>query len=91
MDRKTETKIIKDALKKAGIDAKIRHGKGTAWGWIDIFIGDPKKRNGLHPAPRDNQYTDDEIEFQNRIVRLVQKVTGRHGEYDGNICVLAQE
>lgn len=38
MNRKEETKIVKDALKKVGIEAKVKHGTGTAYGWLKIYI-----------------------------------------------------
>ncbi len=31
-----ETKAVKDALAKAGLKAKVGHGSGTAWAWLDI-------------------------------------------------------
>lgn len=89
IDRKTETKIVKDALKKAGIIAKVTHGKGTAWGWLTVNIGDPAKRNGLTEDGR--RYTQEEQDLQDRAIKIAQAVTGRSGEYDGRISILAQE
>jgi hypothetical protein len=89
IDRKTETKIVKDALKKAGISAKVTHGKGTAWGWMDINLGDPGKRNGVNPETR--MYTQEEQDYQNKALKIAQAVTGRRGDYDGRISILAQE
>lgn len=89
IDRKTETKIVKDALKKAGIIAKVTHGKGTAWGWMDINLGDPAKRNGVNPETR--MYTQEEQDLQSKSLKIAQSVTGRSGEYDGKICILTQE
>jgi hypothetical protein len=37
--RGQETKAVKEALQKAGINARVTHGKGTAWGWLQINIG----------------------------------------------------
>lgn len=87
IDRKTETKIVKDALKKAGIIAKVTHGKGTAWGWIEINLGDPVRRNGLTEDGR--RYTQEEQDLHEKVVKIVQAVTGRSGEYDGRISILA--
>lgn len=89
IDRKTETKIVKDALKKAGIIAKVTHGKGTAWGWIIINIGDATKRNGLTKDGR--RYTQEEQTLQDKVIKIAQAVTGRSGEYHGNINIRAQE
>jgi len=38
MTRREETKAVKDALKAAGINARVTHGTGTAWGWLEIHI-----------------------------------------------------
>ncbi|HUW68552.1 MAG TPA: hypothetical protein VMW20_11025, partial [Candidatus Nanoarchaeia archaeon] len=38
-DHKSETKAVKEALKKAGIEAEVKHGRGNAWGWLEINIG----------------------------------------------------
>ncbi len=90
-DHKSETRAVKDALKKAGIEAEVKHGTGTAWGWLDINIGDPRKRSGLKPAPFGYQYTDEEQALQKKALKIAQEITGRHGDYDGRISVLAQE
>jgi hypothetical protein len=37
-DRKNETKEVKAALAAAGIKAKVGHGTGTAWGWLDVRV-----------------------------------------------------
>ncbi len=91
MNRKEETKIVKEALAKAGIPAKVGHGKGTAWGWLHINIGDPRARNGLKPAPLEFQYTDEEQALQDKAIKIAQEVTGRHGDYDGRISLLVQD
>ena len=38
MERNLETKIVKAALKEAGINCRVGHGKGTSWGWLYVFI-----------------------------------------------------
>lgn len=82
---------MKEALKKAGIEAEVAHGRGTAWGWLEINIGDPRMRNGLKPPPFEYQYTEEEQALHNKVLKIAQEVTGRHGDYDGNISLLAQE
>lgn len=37
--RAEETKAIRKALAAAGIVARVEHGKGTAWGWLRINVG----------------------------------------------------
>jgi hypothetical protein len=92
MDRREETKIVKKALKDEGIKAKVSHGKGTAWGWIEINIGDPTERNGIESRPDGcgDQYTTAEHELHARVIDIVQSVTGRKGNYNGNIAIHAQ-
>jgi hypothetical protein len=95
MERHEETKIVKDALKSVGINAKVEHGHGTAWGWLHINIGSSdqyghNKANPLHEyrscviCQAHNSLTDVALE-------VAQIVTGRHGEYSGNINVYSQK
>jgi len=72
-----ETKAVKLALDKAGIRyRKVTHGTGTAWAWLNIYLGD---------IPRSVF-----MSLRSRILQVVKDVTGRHGEYDGEILVLNQ-
>ncbi len=89
---KEETKDVKKALADVGIKAKVTHGRGTAWGWLHINIGDPKERNGLIKREESfgYQYTEEELELHRKVLKIAQDVTGRHGEYDGEITVIAQ-
>jgi hypothetical protein len=89
-NHREETKAVKKALTDAGIDAKVTHGKGTAWGWLHINIGDPRRRNGFKSAPFEHQYTEEELEFHRKVLNIAQKITGRYGEYDGEIVITAQ-
>lgn len=66
----------KDIIKIQGIKAKVTHGRGTAWGWLHINIGDPKQRNGLKPAPFDYQYTEEELELHRKVLKIAQETTG---------------
>ena len=93
MERRKETSIVKKALAHEGIKARVTHETGTAWGWISVNIGNPKERGGLEPHPQGwgTRYTDEERDLQAKTLRIVQEVTGRHGEYDGNICILSQD
>ncbi len=99
-----ETRAVKDALAKAGIKAlKVTHGSGTAWGWLHIYLG--KNPSGLpHKTMGDCGDTgtpwlcigDCPACIENRTIErqtiaTVQAVTGRKGEYDGEILVLLQD
>ena len=68
MERKAETKAVKRALAKAGIRARVRHGRGTSWGWLYITV-------------------DPNLGLRDKVIEIAQRVTGRRGEYDGNISV----
>jgi hypothetical protein len=81
---------LKDPLRKAGIEAEVGHGRGTAWGWLEINIGDPRMRNGLKAPPFEYQYTEEEQALHDKVLKISQEVTGRHGDYDGRISLLAQ-
>ena len=53
-NHKAETKAVKRALQDAGIPVtSIRHGKGTAWGWLTVFVRDITSKH-LCVDPRDN-------------------------------------
>ena len=92
-----ETLAVKKALNEAGIHPEsVRHDRGTAWSWLVINLG-PNPSGLEHvkygdgwfcvpdcPACRKNQ------EIRRKVIRIVQEVTGRHGEYNGEIQVLMQ-
>jgi hypothetical protein len=70
MDRKQETKIVKEALAKVGIVATVKHGTGTAWGWLKVRVKEaPDGTSG------------------NAVLKIIQGITGRHGDHDGCIGV----
>gem|GEM_PF-1362690 len=89
-DHKSETKAVKEALKKAGIDAEVKHGSETAWGWLEINIGDPRLRNGLRQGHFGSQYTDEERVLHDTVLKIAKDITGRRGDYKGEIRVLSQ-
>lgn len=93
MDHRQETRIVKKALKDAGMHARVTHGTGTGYGWLKINLGDPEQRNGLEPHPRGvgMRYTEAEQATQAKALQIAQEVTGRHGEHHGEILILAQE
>jgi hypothetical protein len=77
-------------LKKAGIEAEVGHGRGTTWGWLEINVGDPRMRRGLKPPPFEYQYTEEEQALHDKVRKIAQEVTGRHGDYDGRTSLLEQ-
>ena len=94
-NRLNETLTIKKALAEYGITAKVAHGKGTAWGWLSIYIGAGQQfgeheTEGNHshyycPRCKKNQVIN---EF---VLETVQRLTGRSGEYSGRINVHIQD
>jgi len=76
-DHKThreETKAVKEALLKAGYtNVKVHHGTGTAWGWLVIHC--------------DNKLGQSYEAKRLEVLRITKAVTGRHGDYDGEINV----
>ena len=38
MERREESKAVKAALARAGIKARVGHGRGTAWSWLEITL-----------------------------------------------------
>ncbi len=85
-----ETKAVKAALKAAGINAEVGHGKGTAWAWLEINVGkSPHKPHD--PRNPSCGFCDRRNEIVSNVIRIAQEVTGRHGDYDGEIIVLTQD
>lgn len=94
-----ETQAVKKALKEAGIEAKVGHGTGTAWGWLEINLG-PNPSGLEHqkmestPTPwicsADCPACEYNEELRLHTIQIAKYVTGRHGDYDGEISVLTQ-
>jgi hypothetical protein len=91
-----ETQAVKKALEQAGIKpVSVGHDTGTAWGWLVINLG-PNPSGLEHrkmtpwlcapycPACKRND------EIRRETLRIAQEVTGRRGDYDGEISVLMQ-
>jgi hypothetical protein len=99
MDRKEETKIVKAALAAAGINARIDHGKGTAWGWLHINIGKGQQfgehNHGDREWPRSQPDNCPRCHEVKRMLELTEKitleVTGRRGEYGGRVNYSCQD
>ncbi len=95
MERKQETKAVKAALQAVGINARVGHGKGTAWGWLHVNIGECQQWGehthegygiGHDTCPRCKALRALSKEAE----RITQAVTGRHGEYGGRINIYTQ-
>ena len=74
MTPRQETTAVKKALIEVGFDKQVvsvGHGHGTAAAWLEILV---------------NQ-TDGYDESYERAIATAQKVTGRHGDYSGQINV----
>ena len=69
-----ESKAVKDALLKAGFaNVRVGHDRGTAWGWLLISCDNKPEQS----------YQDKRVE----VLRITKAVTGRHGDYEGEILV----
>ena len=99
--RREETTAIKRALRAVGINAKVAHGKGTAWGWVGIYIGSGeqfgehvgsanKVTEVYEPCPRDCPGCRNLLAMSALALRVVQDETGRSGEYSGRINIHTQ-
>ena len=72
MNHREESLAVKEALVKAGYrNVKVKHGTGTAYGWLDIWA----------------ESDEDWQTIRGNVIRIAKQVTGRHGDYDGEINV----
>lgn len=98
-DRRAEVFAVKAALAAAGITARVGHGAGTAWGWLEINVG--AGAEAYHETPRDTAYyvpcppSCGECRrvrtLTERVREIAREVTGRTGEYDGNTNIMHQD
>ena len=101
-----ESNAVKNALAAEGIKARVGHGTGTAWGWLEIHTAAPSVlHDTTSPGSSVIVQTDKPSriggghcvgncdgcaavrETSERINHIARTVTGRHGEYGGNINV----
>ena len=76
-NNREETKAVKAALIAANVPfVTVRHGRGTASSWLEINLG--------------RHEFDTVTALRGRAIKVAQDATGRHGDYNGNILVLAQ-
>ena len=94
-----ETRAVKGALEKAGIPVKsVGHDTGTAWGWLVINLGpnpggiEHVKQEGKTPwlCAGNCPACERNRELEQQAVRIAHEVTGRRGDYDGEITILTQ-
>ena len=97
-DRRAETKAVKTALKAAGINAKVGHGTGTAWGWLYIEIGNQRQNLGEHDGREGRGDCSANCAacnlhraLRDETIKIAQETTGRSGDYNGDINVHMQE
>jgi len=91
-----ETKDVRAALQRAGINAKVGHGTGTAWGWLYVNIGSGQQW-GEHVKGDDGfclrsgcPRCENLRIMSAQALKIAQEATGRHGEYDGEINIYSQ-
>ncbi len=77
-DHRTEARAVKEALIKAGLPVlSVGHGTGTAWAWLKIKLTPiPGPYNGSIETERNRQ-----------AIAIAQAITGRTGDYNGDISV----
>lgn len=94
MERKAETKAVKKELEKHGINARVGHGRGTAWGWLEINVGEGQQFGehilDEHQTHRNCPRCKAAHIISGFATKIAQAITGRNGEYDGNISCLTQ-
>lgn len=94
---KAETKAVKLALAEAGINAHVTHGHGTAWGWLEIYIGDGAQYGEHQKAEStclclSNCFRCQKLrEIEEKADGIMHKVTGRHGDHNGECNILYQD
>jgi hypothetical protein len=87
MNRNLETKIVKQALQRAGYkNIRVGHGHGTAWGWLEVRVTADRTPQ-CDCRENDVMICDHCRQIDRDVTELVMKVTDRHGEYDGNTSV----
>ena len=91
-DKRTENKILKAEIAAMGYE-NIKDGHGTASGWMDVTATGVKPedcfcvevvRYTTKCSPCSTAWTEDYF----AIAHAAQAVTGRTGEYHGNIQVM---
>lgn len=90
VERVEETEAAKQALLKAGVPVKgVRHGRGTARGWLYIWLGDPWHEISTQSGRCVDFCVGCEKrrDLERMAIQIAQEVTGRNGDNDGQIMV----
>ena len=98
-DRKEETKAVRKALKAVGINGRVSHGRGTAWGWLKVNIGEGQQWGEHDRGAEGNrglcngacQRCKNTKAMREQTQAIIREVTGRDGEHNGNTLVLTQD
>lgn len=93
-DRKEETREVKKHLIDLGYkNVNVRHGKGTARGWITVSVDISKPKgcyctlNQWGQTERCHHCKDEYSKHYSLLCRGVMDFTGRSGDYDGRTGV----
>lgn len=94
MERQTETKATKKALRALGFEnVSVKHGTETSWGWLKIYLNVPHVPGCSCMFPEDGpRETCEECEqmfreTRDRIEAAVIKATGRNRHQSERILV----
>ena len=88
-----ETRIVKQALADVAIVARVKHGTGTAYSWLKIrvlnrlSVPHDKEKYGWQHCSGNCEACVEYRTLYSRTVDVARTVTGRSGDYDGNINV----
>lgn len=94
VERVAETAAVKAALVKAGYtQVSVKHGTGTAWGWLRLNVTTAKPADCSCATYVDQFGRPDTCrecrlvwgDHYGKAVGIAQDVTGRRGEYSGKI------
>ena len=86
-----ESRAVKTALIEAGYTGvHVTHGKGTAWSWLHIDVQAQGPGSECYCAEvLEERFCGSCREKRNSadsaVTQIAQRVTGRHGDYDGRI------
>jgi len=92
-NHKEETRAVKKALVGDYPDVSVKHGNGTAWGWLRVSLSIPRpancrcaeENNGRAYPESCRECKTEWQRFYETLGRRVQEITGRGGEYGGCI------
>lgn len=92
-DRKAETRAVKAALKWDYPDVRVRHGKGTSWGWLKVKLSIPRPADCRCKEENEGKACSESCRTcktewsrtYDSLCQRIQEFTGRKGEYGGEI------